>query len=184
MPSFVNYSLITKSMERIRSIEQLRMQKELLQLQQMIAELRMRKEIHEMRRKVALPKLIVSSLPSIVSAGIKTPIGKQLLFSAGTKLAKKIFKRKKVKWFRSLATATREHRFSRFTRSNREIRANSCNSRKFVLKSGRSPLYETKFNWPAQEIQHSTYYSPLFFGNQNYIARLIQTFLCHLCDDR
>jgi len=84
-------------MERIRSIEQLRMQKELLQLQQMIAELRMRKEIHEMKRKVTLPKLIVSSLPSIVSAGIKTPIGKQLLFSAGTKLAKKIFKRKKVK---------------------------------------------------------------------------------------
>ena len=84
-------------MERIKSIEHLRMQKELLQLQQMIAELRMRKEIHEMRRKVALPKLIISSLPTIVSAGIKSPVGKQLLFSAGTRLAKKIFKRKKIK---------------------------------------------------------------------------------------
>ena len=83
-------------MERIRSIEHLRMQKELLQLQQMIAELRMRKEIHDMRRKVALPKLIISSLPSIVSAGIKTPVGKQILFSAGTKLAKKLFRRKKL----------------------------------------------------------------------------------------
>ena len=81
-------------MERIKSMQQLRMQKELLQLQQMITELRMRQEIHDIKRKVKSPKAIISTLPAIFSAGIKTTIGKQILFSAGTKLAKKIFKRK------------------------------------------------------------------------------------------
>ena len=84
-------------MERIRSIEQLRMQKELLQLQKMIAELRLKKDVYELKRKAGIRNTLTSTLRGIVSAGIKTPIGKQILFTIGGKVASRLFKRKRKK---------------------------------------------------------------------------------------
>jgi hypothetical protein len=82
-------------MERIKSIEHLRMQKELLQLQQMIAELRMQKEIHDLKRTVGLKNTLVSSIPGFVKTGMKTRIGKQLMYVIAGKLATRLFRRKR-----------------------------------------------------------------------------------------
>jgi hypothetical protein len=83
--------------EKINSIEQLRMQKELLQLQQKIAELRMKKEFHELKDRMSVRNLILPSLSGIMKAGLGTNIGKQLLFSTATKFTRKIFKKGKRK---------------------------------------------------------------------------------------
>jgi len=81
-------------MERIRNIEQLRLQKELLQVQQLITELRMKQDIHLIRRKVRVTGIVWPSIKQLVKAGVKTGVGKQLLFSTATALGRRFFKRK------------------------------------------------------------------------------------------
>jgi hypothetical protein len=81
-------------MERIKSIEQLRMQRELLQLQQMITELRMKQDLHLIKRKMGVRGFVLPSLKQLVKTGVKTGVGKQLLFSTATAIAKKLFRRK------------------------------------------------------------------------------------------
>jgi hypothetical protein len=81
-------------MERIRTIEQLRLQKELLQTQQMIAELRMKRDIHLIKRKIGISGLVMPAVKQLFKTGVKTKVGKELLFSTAGMLAKKLFKKK------------------------------------------------------------------------------------------
>ncbi len=81
-------------MERIRSIEQLRLQKELLEIQQMIAELRMKQDIHLIKRKMRVTSIVLPSIKHLLKIGAKTRAGKQLLFSTATALGKRLFKKK------------------------------------------------------------------------------------------
>ena len=81
-------------MERIRSIEQLRLQKELLEIQRMIAELRMKQDIHLLKRKVRVTNFVLPSIKQLLKLGVKSGGGKQLLFSTVVALGKKMFSRK------------------------------------------------------------------------------------------
>ena len=81
-------------MDKIKNMEHLRLQKELLQLQQMIGELRMRKEIHVIRRKMGITNILFPTVKQLLKTGIKTRIGKQLLSSTASVVAKKLFKKK------------------------------------------------------------------------------------------
>jgi hypothetical protein len=83
-------------MEKIKSIEQLRAQKELLKLQQMIAELRMKKEVYELRERASLRNNIIPTIGGLLRSGVTSTVGKQLLFSTATKLVKRVFRRKKT----------------------------------------------------------------------------------------
>jgi len=82
-------------MEKINSIEQLRLQKELLHLQQMIAELRMKQEIHELKGRFSIRKNLLPAMNGIFMAGVNSGIGKQLLFSTASKVVKSIFRRRR-----------------------------------------------------------------------------------------
>jgi len=84
-------------MERIRNIEQLRLQKELLKVQQLITELRMKQDIHLIRRKMRVTGIVLPTIKKLFKAGVKTGVGKQLLFSTVTALGKRFFKRKSRK---------------------------------------------------------------------------------------
>jgi hypothetical protein len=81
-------------MERIKSIEQLKLQKELLQLQQMITELRMKQDIHLIKRKMNVRGLVLPSIKQLLKTGVKTGVGKQLLFSTAKGIAKRLFRKK------------------------------------------------------------------------------------------
>ena len=99
MPLFDKCSPITEKMEKIKTIEQLRAHKELLQLQQMITELRMKKEIHELKGRFSLKQILLPSVKRLMMAGVNSGVGKQFLFSTAAKIAKRIFgpgKRSKI----------------------------------------------------------------------------------------
>ncbi len=81
-------------MEKIKTLEELRMQRDLLQLQQMIAELRMKKDFYELRSRVKT-RNILPTLGGLMKAGIKTPIGKQFLFLTAGKLVKRFLNKKR-----------------------------------------------------------------------------------------
>ena len=84
-------------MERIKNIEQLRLQKELLQVQQLIAELRMKQDIHIISRKMRVTGIVLPTIKKLLKAGVKTGVGKQLLFSTVAAFGKRFFRRKSHK---------------------------------------------------------------------------------------
>ena len=94
MRLFANCFLKTESMEKIKNIQQLQLQKELLQLQQMIAELRMKKDLHSIKRKMNVTGLVLPSIKQLVKAGVNTKVGKQLLLTTATEVAKRLFRKK------------------------------------------------------------------------------------------
>jgi hypothetical protein len=82
-------------MERIKTIEQLRLQKEILEVQRLIAELRIKKEFQELRGRFSITRNLLPSVGGLVKAGLTTAVGKQLFYSTATKLVKRIFRKKK-----------------------------------------------------------------------------------------
>jgi len=82
-------------MEKIKSIEQLRAQRELLKVQQMIAELRVRKEMYELKKGLRISNNFLPAINGLMRGGFSSTVGKQLLFSTATKLAKRIFRKKR-----------------------------------------------------------------------------------------
>ena len=82
-------------MERIKTIEQLRLQKEILEVQRLIAELRMKKEFQELRGRFSVTRNLLPSVGGLVRAGLATTVGKQLFYSTAAKLVKRVFRKKK-----------------------------------------------------------------------------------------
>lgn len=79
-------------------MQQLKMQKELLQLQRMIGELRMKKDVHELRSRFQLSKNLVPSIAPMIKNGLTGAVGNSIVGLVATKLVKKLFRRKeKVK---------------------------------------------------------------------------------------
>jgi len=104
-------------MERIRTIQELRMQRELLELQQMISELRVKKDMEEIRQRFRIKNNIVPIATTLVRFGMKNNILGGVLQMATDNLPrllnrKKTSKRNKgiYKWIDSIVNRNRKRK--------------------------------------------------------------------------
>jgi hypothetical protein len=82
-------------MERIKSLQQLRMQKELLQLQQMITELRIKKEVTTIKKRFRPSANLVPIATTIWRNGLKNNLERGVLGTVMKQVGKFIKKSKK-----------------------------------------------------------------------------------------
>jgi hypothetical protein len=82
-------------MERIKSLEQLRMQKELLQLQQMITELRIKKDVVTLRKRFRPSANLVPIATTIWNHGIKNNLTRGVLGTMVNQVGKFVKKKRK-----------------------------------------------------------------------------------------
>ena len=82
-------------MEKIRNIQELRMQRELLELQQMISELRVKKDVDSIRQRFRLKNNIVPFAATLVKNGIKNNVVRGVFQMASDNLGKIIKQKRK-----------------------------------------------------------------------------------------
>ena len=102
-------------MEKIKSLQELRMQRELLELQQMISELRVKKDMEEIRQRFRIKNNIVPIATTLVRFGMKNNVLGGVLQIATDNLPR-LLKRKKTgksdkgiyKWIESIVNRNRK----------------------------------------------------------------------------
>ena len=80
-------------MKKIKSIEEVRLQQQLLLYEKQLAELKMKKKFYDLQNQLGLSDGNHFSFMRLMKTGIKSRMGKQIILTAAWKLARKFFKK-------------------------------------------------------------------------------------------